>query len=163
MPDMAFGTRPWQAAQFAVTHRWITTKEVGFAPEDIVTRAQAATILAHAFSLGPPPESKLWRAIVQLDKWPKPAKQAYEDVPLYLDYAFAVEAWHERGFLAPCKNAPALFCPSTPITTNEFINSVAGLSAQKVDYSTLHRSVAGKEDDPLTRSDAVLILYNSVR
>ena len=163
MPDMTFGTRPWQAAQFAVTHRWITTKEGGFAPEDIVSRAQAATILAHAFSLGPPPEAKLWRAIVQLDKWPKPAKQAYEDVPLYLDYAFAVEAWYAKGSVPPCKNALSLFCPSTPITTGEFISSVAGLSAQKVDHSTLRRSVAGKEDDPLTRSDAVLILYNSVR
>jgi hypothetical protein len=163
MPDMAFGTRPWQAAQFAVTHRWITTKVSGFAPEEIVTRAQAATILAHAFSLGPPPEAKLWRAIVQLDKWPKPAKQAYEDVPLYLDFAFAVEAWHAKGFVPPCGSAPNHFCPNQPITMAEFISSVASLSAQKVEQSALLRSVAGKVDDPLTRSDAALILYNNVR
>jgi hypothetical protein len=173
MPDLALGSRPWQAAQFAVTHQWMTAEPGGFAPANGVTRAQAAVILAQAFALAPPPQAKLWRAIVQLDKWPKPAQSSYADVPLYLDYSAAVEAWHARGLVPPCSSAPALFCPGAPLTVGEFIQSVAALSTEKQDGPSLGRNVlgrdvlgkdvSGRDDDPLTRADAALILYNSLR
>lgn len=50
MPDLTIGSQPWQAAQFAVVHRWIAMEdEGGFRPQDVLTRAESATIVATAF------------------------------------------------------------------------------------------------------------------
>jgi hypothetical protein len=87
---------------------------------------------------------------------------------VYSEYSTAVEAWHAKNLVPPCKISPTLFCPDAPLTTGEFIESVVALSAgkqgpQKQDRSILRRDVTGKDDVPLTRVDAALILYNSQR
>jgi hypothetical protein len=93
-------------------------------------------------------------------------KGTYDDVPLYSEVSAVVEAWHTSGTLPPCKKSPALFCPEVPLTTGEFIQSVAALNekkpgSHKQDGAVLRSGVAGNDSDPLTRVDAVLILYNS--
>ena len=166
MPDLPLGTRPWQAAQFAVVHGWMATESAGFSPNERITRAQGASILARAFALAPPPETRLWRAIEQLATFPKYPKPTYSDVPFYSDASNAVEAWHATGLVPPCKQSPALFCPDASLTTGEFIESVAALRAREPGayaqvVTGLHRDVIGKDNDPLTRIAAAEILYNS--
>jgi hypothetical protein len=164
MPDLSMGTRPWQAAQFAVTHEWIAMEGAGFVPEKVVTRGQGAQILDRAFELsGPPGSAENYTAMYGR---PRYLKAAYKDVPLYSEISSEVEAWHAAGALPPCKESAALFCPDAPLTTGEFIDSVAALSgkkagAHKQSREALHSGVAGKDSDSLTRVDAALILYNN--
>jgi hypothetical protein len=164
MPDIAMGPRPWQAAQFAVAHQWIATESTGFVPNGKMTRAQGADILARAFApVGLP---NLEDTAATMYGKPKYDKPTYADVPLYSVISAAVEAWHAAGTVPPCKESPALFCPDDPLTTGEFIESVAALNekkpgARKQDSASLRAGVVGNDNDPLTRVDAVLILYNS--
>jgi hypothetical protein len=77
----------------------------------------------------------------------------------------AVEAWHATGAVPGCKQASARFCPDAPLTTGEFITTVAALNGKRQaakanDSASLHIGVVGNDNDPLTRLDAVLILYN---
>jgi hypothetical protein len=164
MPDLPMGTRPWQAAQFAVTHFWIAMGDAGFVPDEKLVRAQGAEILARAFALNGDPGSGGNSS--EMYGKAKYSKATYSDIPLYSEVSTAVEAWHATGLVPPCTQSPALFCPGAPLTTGEFIESVAALSAKrpgmrKPDKPTLRRDVVGKDDDPLTRVDAALILYNS--
>lgn len=158
MPDIPMGTRPWQAAQFVITHEWMKTDSKGFAPSKKLTRAEAAETLAYAFSLTTPP-----------DKYdaPKYTIATYKDVPLYVEESAAVEALHAVGVALSCKQSPDLFCPDGFFTTDQFIQLVVALNARKSlnhvqDTAQLHRDVLGKDDDPITRGDAATMLYNSV-
>jgi hypothetical protein len=164
MPDLAMGTRPWQAAQFVVAHQWIAMKDTGFAPKETLTRAQASDLLVRAFAL---------TKLVSIDDnfgamYGKASyvKATYSDVPLYSEESAAVEAWHATGTVPPCKESSVLFCPNGPLTTGEFIATVATLNgkkpgARKLDSSDLRSGVIAKDSYPLTRGDAALILYNS--
>jgi hypothetical protein len=166
MPDLTMGTRPWQAAQFAVAHMWLTLGDAGFAPHEKLTRIQAASLLARAFALGGPqgPDDN-YSEMYGKSKY---SKATYSDVPVYADASVAVEEWHATGLVPACKESPALFCPDASLTTGEFIHAVTGLDAkipgaQKLDKSVLRRDVVGKDSDPLTRVDAAVILYNNER
>jgi hypothetical protein len=146
------GTRPWQAAQFAVTHDWITADGEGFAPGKKLTHAEAAETLAT-----PPGKYDA----------PKYTPATFKDVPLYVEESASVEALHAVGVALSCKESPDLFCPDGFFTTNQFIQLVVALNARKSphhveDTTQLHRDVLGKDDEPVTREDATTILYNSV-
>jgi hypothetical protein len=162
MPDLPMGTRLWQAAQFAVANQWIDARS-GFEPKGAITRSQAADLLARAFALTP-----LGSIDDNEDATYEKArddKATYEDVPLYSDMSPAVEAWHATGAVPGCKQASARFCPDAPLTTGEFITTVAALNGKRQaakanDSASLHIGVVGNDNDPLTRLDAVLILYN---
>jgi hypothetical protein len=156
MPDIPMGTRPWQAAQFAVTHDWMKTDGKGFAPGKKLTRAEAAETLAYAFSLTTAPG--------EYDA-PKYTKATFKDVPLYVEASGAVETLHAVGIAMSCKQSMDLFCPDGFFTTDQFIQLVVALNARKSpnhveDTAYLHRDVLGQDDDPVTRGDAAIILYN---
>ena len=164
MPDLVLGTRPWQAAQFVVAHEWIAMKSKGFAPNEFVTRAQAADLLARAFGLARLTAVDDNKSA--MDSKPAYRIATYSDVPLYSEVSPAVEAWHASGAVPPCKQASTLFCPETQLTTGEFIASVLLLNENKPglhrpNSSTLRSDVSGADSSPLTRGDAALILYNS--
>ena len=128
-----------------------------------MTRAQAADLLARAFNL---------TALESIDDnyaamygKARYEKATYDDVPLYSEVSAVVEAWHATGTVPPCKRSSALFCPDAPLTTGEFIDSVTALNGKKAgahmqDSAALRNGVAGKDNDQLTRGDAVLILFN---
>jgi FAD dependent oxidoreductase len=164
MPDLVLGTRPWQAAQFAVVHQWMDVEGNGFAPREVVTRAQAAIIVARAFELNGPAGASTNYTVMYGKR--KLTRATYSDVPLYSDISAAVEAWHTAGSVPACAQSPALFCPEQPITLSQFADSVAAIvanrsHAQTTDHATLLRDVNGAQDKPLTRVDAALILLNS--
>jgi hypothetical protein len=164
MPDIGIGTRPWQAAQFAVARQWIDVAGGGFEPNRTITRGRAADLLSRAFTLIElegidDKQAQAWAS-------PKFETATYDDVPLYSDFSTVVEAWHATGTVPPCKQTSSLFCPDAPLTTGEFIATVTALSAKgpsahPKDINELRNGVVGKDSDPLKRVDAVLILYNS--
>jgi hypothetical protein len=164
MPDLIMGTRPWQAAQFAVVHQWMEMKAAGFAPADTVTRGEAAVLLTRAFSLNGPLSASTNYTVMYGKR--SLIKATYSDVPLYSDISVPVEAWHATGSVPPCAQSPALFCPDAPITTGELADAVAAIrasqpGAQKKDRTALLKDVARAENAAVTRSDAALILLNS--
>jgi hypothetical protein len=161
MPDMAMGTRPWQAAQFAVTRQWMTAFDTGFASRETVSRGEAAAILARAFGrvANASGESDSILHAKSVD-----AKATYEDVPLYSPISAAVEEWRERASIPTCKLSANSFCPDAVLTTGEFIAAVAAFKANKPDAGNdarLHRNVEAKDSDALTRADAAIVLYNT--
>lgn len=164
MPDLSMGTRPWQAAQFAVTHEWMEMGDGGFKPAAVLTRGETADILDRAFALS----GTAGREDDSSAMYGKSAfeEASYKDVPLYALISRAVEAWHATGTVPPCKQSPELFCPDSPMTTGELISTVAELmakqpGARKPDINVLHEGVVGADSDSLTRVDAAMILYNS--
>lgn len=170
MPDLAQGTRPWQAAQFAVTHQWIAMRASGFAPNQKLTRAQAAEILTQAFVLnGALPlryEQSDVEKHLELRRKESTLRPSFTDVPLYHEYSAAVEAWHATGLVPACKKSAALFCPDAPIKTAEFMEAVQALYEQKhagkhLDEDQLGEDVRTQDDGTLTRIQAALILYNA--
>ena len=164
MPDVVMGARPWQAAQFVVARQWIAMKDSGFAPKETLTRAQVSDLLGRAYAL-----TKLLSIDDSLGAMygkPNDEKATFPDVPLYSEASAAVEGWYATGTVPPCKESSGLFCPNDPITTGEFLSAVSALNGkQPADHTQgnvpLRNGVIGKEADPLTRGDAVLILYNS--
>ena len=163
IPDLPLGTRPWQAAQFAVAHQWIDTRGSVFEPKGTMTRGQVADLLSRAFTL---------TALESIDDnyaamYAKTRNESatYDDVPLYSEVSAVVEAWRATGTVPPCKQSHASFCPDAALTTGEFITTVAALNGKRPgthekDGTALRSGVVAKDNDPLTRSDAVLILYN---
>lgn len=171
MPDLVIGTRPWQAAQFAVIHQWMSTGAQGFLPNERIDRAQAAVILEWAFALNGPPPLRFERddrdRHLQLTPDESVLHPSYPDVPLYADYSAAVEAWHATGLVPLCEQDPARFCPDAPLSTGDFLQSVKALYARKhqgrrLDEAQLQKDVDGNLNTPLTRIKAALILYNSI-
>jgi hypothetical protein len=164
MPDLPINTRPWQAAQFALAHQWINVREGGFASKETLTRGEVADLLSRAFMLS---------ALESIDDKEtamygsaKNDKASYDDVPLYSEVSGVVEAWRATGTVSPCKLSSALFCPDASLSTGEFIAAVAILNEKESNgkrrtNAALRNGVVGKDHDPLTRGDAVLILYNS--
>lgn len=167
MPDLVTGTRPWQAAQYAVTHRWLS----GFAGNHVLTRAQAALLLTEAFALnGTGPlryEQDESEKHLKLTRQQSLLRASYSDVPLYHDFSVAVEAWHATGLVPACKRFPDRFCPDTPMHIDEFLQAVRSLYAQQhggksLEASRLQQEVpaaSGKGD--ITEIQAVTILYNA--
>lgn len=161
MPDLPMLTRPWQAAQFAVTHQWMKIGDGGFQPRKKLTRAESAEILAYAFGLSKP------LSIFEFRAFPKTAKSSYKDVPLYDPASPAIEALHAAGISMTCQQSSELFCPSSSFTVDEFIQTVEALDKQKPqgaipDTELLARNVRGAGTDPVTRGEAATILYNNV-
>jgi len=164
MPDLVMGTRPWQAAQFIVARKWIAMNNSGFAPKEALTRAQVADLLGRAYSL-----TKLLSVDDSLGAMygkPNGEKATFSDVPLYSEASAAVEGWYATGTVPACRESPASFCPNAPLTTGEFLHTVATLNgkqpgAHAQDNAVLRNGVIANDTDPLTRGDAVLILYNS--
>ncbi|MGO4210757.1 FAD-dependent oxidoreductase [Terriglobus sp. 2YAB30_2] len=161
MPDMTMGTRSWQAAQFAVAHKWMDLKAAGFAPQDGLTRGEAAEILDRAFQLsggGATSPATICRKL-------SCTKASYTDLPLYSNFSAAVEAWHALSPVPPCKQSPALFCPNASLTAKEFVDSLVAIGKIKrnvnYDRAALLKDIDGKEDDPIRRADVALVLYNS--
>ena len=164
MPDLSMGTRPWQAAQYVVTHEWMTMGDADFRPSEVLTRGETADILDRAFALSGP----AGQDDDANDMYGKSAFEAatYKDVPLYSLISRAVEAWHATGTVPPCKQSPEMFCPDAPMTTGELISAVAELmakqpGARKPDIAVLREGVVGADNAPVTRVDAAMILYNS--
>jgi hypothetical protein len=163
MLDLPMGTRPWQAAQFAVAHQWIDAQGAGFEPKGTMTRAQAADLLSRAFNLTA--LESIDNSYAAMYGKARYEKATYDDVPLYSEVSAVVEAWHATGTVPPCKQSSALFCPDAPLTTGEFIDSVTALNGKKpgapaLQAAALRNGVRGGDSDPLSRVDAVLILYN---
>jgi len=164
MPDLVMGTRSWQAAQFATVHQWMEVKSTGFAPQDAVSRGDAAMILARAFELNGAVSDSTNYTVMYGKRTLN--KATYSDVPLYADLSAPVEAWHATGSVPPCAHSPAQFCPDTPITLGEFADSVAAIvanrsDAQKKNRTALLKDTTGAENQPLNRADAALILLNN--
>lgn len=159
MPDLVIGTRPWQAAQFAVTHQWMSSGDTAFAPKDGVTRGDAAEMLAKSFA----PDDHPWPAGDYTTMYGKPRfdHATFADVPLYSALSAGVETWHATETIPPCKQSAELFCPDASLTVGEFIEAVSHYGARKHDAASLHRNVAGNDGDQLSRIDAAVILYNA--
>lgn len=159
MPDLDQGTMPWTAAQFAVTHQWLTIGEKGFQPEGVVTRGEAAEILDRVFQLSAT-DGDAAAAKAEFEQ------ASFADVPLYAPIALAVENWRRKAVVPSCAQSPTLFCPGEALRTGDFAEAVAALSAkrnQKISRDALLRNVKADAAAPLTRIDAAMILFNSVR
>lgn len=159
MPDMHAGTLPWQAAQFAVTHDWMKTESAGFVPDTKLNRVEGAEILAFASGVAKP--------LLNDYGMPKQTNATYEDVPLYAPGVDAVEALNAAGISLSCNQSPKRFCPGELLTTGEFIQWLNALNARQKSSQIsnkvpLRRGVVGKDNDPVTRGYAAMILYNNV-
>lgn len=161
MPNLPIGMRPWQAAQFAVAHKWIDVGAGGFDAKATMTRAQAAVLLDRVFlrpgkaSTDENSESMYGRSTE--------AKATYKDVPIYAVDSAAIEGWHASGTVPACAKGPEMFCPADAMTTAEFLEAVYALGGKEgvsVTKADLRREVHIGDADLLTRIDAVMILYN---
>lgn len=158
MPDMPMGTLYWQAAQFAVTHQWMQTKDGKFQPSLPLNRAQAAMLLAAAYELTAP--------IGHFGPSPSQLKSSFRDVPLYTAESASVEALLKAGAPVSCSVGADAFCPNDPMPRAEFVKLVEFLEAKHfspVDEATLRGNMRPEMDAPITRGEAANVLYTAVR
>lgn len=163
MPDLAIGTHVWQAAQFAVVHHWIEVDgKYGFQPNITLTRIEAARILVKAFI-----KDSSTFAVANtggFDPAPATLERTYTDIPLYDPSFNVVEALHSAGAASLCKSSPGAFCPNHSMTLGEFLLSAAILSTHNPDSKIpdeLRKDVMGSNEEPVSRADAAIILYNA--
>jgi hypothetical protein len=160
MPDVSVGTKAWQAAQFAVVHDWIQVEgKNGFQPDQQLTRIEGARILVN-YSRKATGNSSVVNT-GGFDPAPETLEQAYTDVPLYDPIFNVVAALRAAGAAPVCRSAPAEFCPNYSLTLGEFLHSAAILSMGSPKENALRAGVAGKDEEPVTRVDAAMILYNA--
>jgi hypothetical protein len=167
MPDLEIGTPEWQAAQFAAVHQWIAVDpKTGFQPAQQLTRAEGARILVHAF-LGDRSANPLVANTGGFDPPPQTLEKPYTDVQLYDPIFNTVTALHASGAAPACHESADKFCPHDLLTLGEFLHSVAllcssqpGLRIQSDD--ALHAGITTKDDEPITRGDAALILFHAI-
>jgi hypothetical protein len=158
MPDLRTGSKLWQAAQFAVVHNWIQVEgKNGFEPDTQLTRIAGARILV-SYARKSPGSSSIVNT-GGFDPAPETLEQAYTDVPLYDPIFNVVAALHTAGAAPVCRTAPAEFCPNYSLSSGEFLHSAAMMSAAQ--ESVLREGVTGKDEEPVTRGDAAMILYNA--
>jgi hypothetical protein len=167
MDDLSMGTKEWQAAQFATVHQWVDVDaDAGFQPAMPLTRAAAARILVSAL-LG----SGAARPVVDntggFDPPPQTLDQAYEDVQLYDPIFNVVAELHAAGAVPPCAASPQKFCPHDAMTVGAFLHSASILlshqeGAGAATPETLLSGIKADANAPVTRGQAVLILFNAV-
>lgn len=162
MPKLPIGMRPWQAAQFAVAHKWILVEPDGFDAKSTLTRAEAAVLLDRVFLR--PGKASTDESAESMYGRSTDAKATYKDVPIYAVDSAAIEGWHASGTVPGCDKGPEMFCPSEPMSTAGFLDAVYALGAGKGVHSVtkddLRQEVNAEDAAPLTRINAVMILYN---
>lgn len=167
MADLTIGTKVWQAAQFAMVHQWIAVDaNAGFQPDKTLTRAEAARILVSAL-LGNGMAHPVVSNTGGFDPPPQTLDKAYEDVQLYDPIFNAVAALHAAGAAPVCAGSPRKFCPGDPMTLGDFLRSVRALLAHPKGTTpptpeALLAGIKANESEPVTRQQAVLILFNAV-
>jgi FAD dependent oxidoreductase len=167
MADLPMGTKQWQAAQFAIVHQWVSVDgDAGFQPSTPLTRAAAARILVSAL-LG----SDAARPVVDntggFDPPPQTLNRAYEDIPLYDPIFNVVAVLHAAGAVPPCAASPQKFCPDDAMTLAQFLRSATILLSRQKDAAPatpeiLLSGIKADTNDPVTRGQAVLILFNAI-
>jgi hypothetical protein len=165
MPDLSVGSKPWQAAQFSAVHDWIEVEgKDGFEPDRQLTRIEGARILV-SYSRKSVGNSSVVNT-GGFDPAPETLEQAYTDVPLYDPVFNVVAALHAAGAAPVCSSAPAEFCPNYSLSLGEFLHSATILSArgdgtQALRESALRAGLTRRDEEPVTRGDAAMILYNA--
>ena len=122
--DLARNVDEWRAAEYSLVHRWLPQAAEGFAPQQTLTRAEAADALASAFRLlGPPTEID--------HRWGyEPSPDAtFKDVPLYHKYSPEIEALAQVRALRACAKSTDLFCPEDVETVGDFRSSLTILKS----------------------------------
>jgi hypothetical protein len=151
--DLQHGSELWQAAQFVSVHGWMRNSEKGgFDAHALLTRGEAAEVLATAYSIAKP--GKEFRS-------PVAPKATFTDVPLWSSYSSSVEGLTKIGAVRACPSNPQIFCPERSASHAEFLQAADLLSAHNSgsDVALPGTRPAVKADDALTRGDAALILY----
>ncbi len=160
--DLARNVDEWRAAEYSLVHRWLPRAAEGFAPQQTLTRGEAADALASAFRLlGPPTE---------LDhRWGyEPSPDAtFKDVPLYDKYSPYIEALAQARAARACAKASDLFCPEDVETVGDFRSSLTILKShsggQLPGVSGGATDTARAQDEaPLTRVRAAELLYHAL-
>ena len=169
LSDLPRNVEEWRAAEYALVHGWLSAAPEGFAPEQTLTRAQAADALASAF--------QLLKVATDLDRrWGQeaPASATFKDVPVYSKYSAYVEVLAAAHALRPCAKASDLFCPDQVETVEDFVSSLSALKRRsgaqssglsgKISIAESGTPVAtdGEGDQaevPLTRIQAAELLY----
>jgi hypothetical protein len=160
--DLARDVDEWRAAEYALVHRWLPPVAEGFAPQQTLTRAEAADALASAFRLlGPPTE---------LDhRWgyQPSADASFKDVPLYAKYSPDIEALVQAHAVRACTKASDLFCPEDVETVGDFRSSLTTLKSHSGDRpsggsGTTTEAARVQDETPLTRVRAAELLYHAL-
>jgi hypothetical protein len=137
----------------------------GFLPNQTLTRAEAASVLAGAFHLLP--------SVTDLDRRWGPeavATARFKDVPVYARTSAAVEALAEAKAVRPCAESKDRFCPDDVETVSGFIYSIEALKRRIHPESGLPSSRSAITDSTaddrkpaaknLTRIEAATLLYS---
>ena len=166
MMDLEPGSKEWQAAQFVVTHQWMQVPgKNDFRPELILPRGLIAQILVKAYL-----EKKIANQsgvnTGDFDAAPLFNDQSYADIPLYSPLFNSITALRAAGAAPICTVSPKDYCPNSSLTIGQFVRSVAILSTadtekQDLTEDGLRNGITGMDDEPVTRIDAAMILYNS--
>lgn len=154
MDDLAQGSLLWQAAQFAVSHQWISMKDGrNFDPGAYVSRVTAAVMLAKAFNLIHPSEKWVMNPTIfyQSHLHPRYAS-SFSDLPLYADGSEAAEELLRANAVAMCEKTAKAFCPTKQETAESFVRSASLLSGRQL------TPVQG----PLTRQIAAEVLWEAI-
>lgn len=168
--DLPRNVDQWRAAEFALVHNWLEERAGGFAPNERLSRAEAAEALAAAFGLLPV-KSDVDR------RWGyAPAEEAtFKDVPLYSKHSPAIEALAASHATQPCKSRDHLFCPDDVEAVSEFECSITDLKRPKekppspiateggADQSGSESRKSARPEVPLTRVKAAELLYEALR
>ena len=166
--DLPRNVDQWRAAQFALVHNWLPERAGGFAPNQPLSRAEAAEALAAAFGLLPV-KSDVDR------RWgDAPAADAiFQDVPLYSKHSSAVEALAAAHAATRCKTPEGLFCPDDEESVSDFECSIAHLKHPKektpsaiasdsdANKSGAESGKSAQSEAPLTRNKAAELLYEA--
>ncbi|MGA7340700.1 MAG: FAD-dependent oxidoreductase [Terracidiphilus sp.] len=169
LSDLPRSGSEWPAAEYALVHGWVSAVPEGFAPLQVLTRAQAADTLVAAFELLP--------AATALDRrwgYQLASEATFRDVPLYSKQSPSVEALAAAHAVRPCAKDADLYCPEEIETIADFISSLAvlehradaqttsaaGHAAPDESSTSIEDEAAGDRNGaPLTRIDAAEILY----
>ncbi len=169
LSDLPRNVDEWRAAEYALVHSWLPPAPEGFAPQQTLTRAQAANALAAAFQLLPRPNELERRWGYQ----PSP-NATFKDVPLYAKNSAEIEVLAAAHALRSCAKASDLFCPEEVETVADFMSSMyvlqhrsdaqsSGSDKMSSDGSNTAAEGAGDSGSaPLTRIQAAELLYRSL-
>jgi hypothetical protein len=154
--DLPRNVEEWRAAEFAAVHEWLAVSGSTFDPDKTLTRAEAAEVLSSAFQLLPVKtelDRRWWTAAVD--------KATFSDVPVFAASSAAVETLVGTHAVAPCPGSSDRFCPDSPETVQDFIESIAALQHRRASTDRLSRQ-SDATTTHLTRIVAAELLYENL-
>ncbi|MDE1160697.1 MAG: FAD-dependent oxidoreductase [Acidobacteriaceae bacterium] len=146
--DVEPGTELWKAVEFVQTKGWMSSHKGAFEPQSVVTRGEAAELLAAAYEIAKP-FNEFRPAVV--------THPTFSDVPLWDRFSVPVERLYALKAVTACQTQ-GMFCPSESASRDSFLRSADLLNHRK-GYEEVPTAMPLGEQSKLTRGDAALILY----